>query len=61
MEKGYYDFNILSDCQKHFKKFKEVVCSGYTVNQFFTHCMMQGIKIQVERDPITNGYKFTKL
>lgn len=59
MRKGMYDFNILSECQQHFKKFNEVTCSGYTVNQFFTYCMTEGAKITVEKISETE-YKFSK-
>ena len=49
MKKGKYDFNNLIECKEHFIKFNKVVCSGYTVNQFFNHCMTEGIKILVEK------------
>ena len=56
MRKGQYDFNTLSECKEHFTKFNEVTCSGYTVNQFFTYCMAEGIKIQVEKISDTQYY-----
>jgi len=59
MKKGSYDFNVLQECQKHFAKFNEATCSGYTVNQFFTYCMTQGLKITVEKISETE-YKFLK-
>lgn len=60
MKKTFYDFNTLSDCQKHFETYNEVVCSGYTVTPMFYYFMTKGIKIQVEKLSDTQ-YEFKRV